>query len=91
LEGGFGEEIIGFTIASVVGAAIVLAALVSLTSVRPSRELLIAGLVAALVGGPVTFNTLPTEGLLVWLGHSVWHLLICLTIWYATREKSGVT
>ena len=90
LSGPFGEDVIGFTIASVVGAAIVLAALVSVTSVRPSREILIAGLIAGLIGGPITFNTLPTEGLIVWLGHTAWHLLICLTIWYGTREKTGV-
>lgn len=88
LHGPFGEDLIGFTIASVAGAAIVLAALVSLTSLRSSRELVTAGLVAALIGGPVTFNTLPTEGFLVLLGHTLWHLLVCLTIWYGTRDKT---
>ncbi len=90
LSGPFGEDVIGFTIASVVGAAIVLAALVSVTSVRASQKMIIVGLVAALVGGPVTYNTLPAENYLVWLGHTAWHLLICLTIWYGTREKTGV-
>jgi len=90
LSGPFGEELTGFTIASVAGAAIALAALVTLTSVRASREFLIAGLVAALIGGPVTFKTLPTEGFLVLLGHSTWHLLICLTIWYGTWDKTRV-
>jgi hypothetical protein len=87
LEGPFSgpDGWIPFTIGSIAGAAIVLIALVWITPVRATLTFALWGLLAALIGGPVTYLTLPEDEILVLLGHSSWHTLICLAIYFATR------
>jgi hypothetical protein len=87
LDGPFADvnSLLSFTIASVAGAAIVMTALVLITTVRASGVLALLGLAAGLVGGPVTFATLPEDKLLVLSGHAAWHVLICVAIYYGTR------
>lgn len=76
---------LAFTIASVAGAAIVLLALVLATRVPASRRFALFGLAAGLIGGPITYMTLPETRTLVLTGHASWHILICLAIIFGTR------
>ena len=78
--------LISFMIASVAGAAIVLIALVWMTPVRATPAFALFGLTAALIGGPVTFATLPEGPILALLGHTAWHVLICLAIYFGTKN-----
>jgi hypothetical protein len=89
LEGPFAgsDSWISFVIGSVAGAAIVMFALLLATPVRVSREYILFGLVAGLVGGPITFFTLPQDDLSpVLAGHATWHSLVGLAIYYGTRR-----
>jgi len=79
---------ISFTIASVAGAALVIGPVVFLAPVRPSTKLFALVLVSALIGGPVTWLTLPfTEDHLplVALGYMGWHALIGLALYFGTE------
>jgi hypothetical protein len=89
LEGPFAgdNEWVSFTIASVAGAAIVLIALAWMMPVRATPRFALAGLIAGLIGGPVTFLTLPEDHVLIVLGHTTWHILICLAIYFSTRNE----
>lgn len=78
---------ISFVFGSIAGAAIVLFAFVLTTSARATREFLLYGLVAALIGGPVTWATLPKGTMLVLTGHATWHTLMCLAIYLGTRKR----
>jgi hypothetical protein len=81
-------EWLSFTTASVAGAAIVLIALVWMTPVRATPALALFGLVGGLIGGPVTYLTLPEDYVLVLVGHSSWHVLICLAIYLGSMRGS---
>ena len=84
-----GSELLSFTIASIAGALIVMAALVVMTSIRMTGSLIGAVLFVGVVGGPVTNATLPKDGLLILLGHAGWHLLLCLAIYFGTRPYNA--
>jgi hypothetical protein len=79
-------EWLSFTVASVGGAGIVLFALVWMTPVRATPVLAILVLIAAVIGGPVTYLTLPKDSLIVLLGHGSWHILMCLAIYYGSKS-----
>ena len=82
------SEVVSFTIASVVGAAIVLAAFIIVTPARISRPFILFGLTAGLIGGPITWATLLDRGvILAFAGHAIWHTLICLAIHFGTRTR----
>lgn len=84
-----------FVLASISGAAIVMAAVVVCGPVRASAQYVLFGLTAAVIGGPVTSCTLPASNLVsLGLGHGAWHLLICLAIFYgrgADRQNYQAT
>lgn len=84
LTGGIGW--LSFTVASVGGAAIVLFALVWVTPLRATPVLAVSVLTAAVLGGPITYLTLPKDSLIVLLGHGSWHILMCLAIYYGTKN-----
>ncbi len=89
IDGAFAGDLglISFMIASVAGAAIVLIALVWMTPVRATSVFALCGFVAALIGGPVTYLTLPDDdSIYILLGHSTWHVLICLAIHFGTKN-----
>lgn len=86
-----GNELLSFTVASVAGALIVMAALVVMTSIRMTGSLIAAVLFVGVVGGPMTNATLPKDGLLILLGHAGWHLLLCLAIYFGTRSYNART
>jgi hypothetical protein len=78
------DDWLSFTAASLVGAAIVMVASVLIVRIRNSLAFVLLGLFAGVVGGPITFVTLPTDGLLLFVGYSTWHTLICLAIYFGT-------
>jgi len=82
---------ISFTIASVAGAALVIGPVVFLAPVRPSTKLFTLGLVAGLIGGPVTSLTLPEDLPLTAIGHMTWHALIGLVLYFGTAGTRGKT
>lgn len=83
---------IWFTIASVAGAAIVMTAFLIATPARATRRYATLGVIAGLIGGPVTVFTLPTEALLpVLSGHAAWHMLIGAAIHYGTMQGQSRT
>jgi hypothetical protein len=88
LEGPFADDNgwISFTIASVAGATIVMAALVLTTLARASREFIWFGMAAGLIGGPITFSTLTGENFTILIGHASWHALVCVAIYFGTRN-----
>jgi hypothetical protein len=79
-----GDSWLSFTAASIVGAAIVMAAIVLIVPIRNSLAFVLLGLFAGVVGGPITSVTLPADGLLLFVGYSTWHTLICLAIYFGT-------
>lgn len=84
-----GNELRSFTIASVAGALIVMAALVVMIPIRMTGSLVAAVLFVGIIGGPVTNATLPKGGLLILVGHASWHLLLCLGIYFGTRSYNA--
>jgi fluoride ion exporter CrcB/FEX len=90
LDGPFsnGDGWISFVIASVSGAAIVLIAFALAIPARASREYVLYGLVAGLIGGPITYLTLPKEHIgMIATGHVIWHAMICLAIYFGTGNE----
>lgn len=80
---------LSFTLASIAGAAIVMTALVLTTTIRPTRNYVLYGLAAGIIGGPVTHATLPNDDLvLAMVGNAVWHTLVCLAIYFATKNRN---
>jgi hypothetical protein len=90
LDSGIGGEFewIAFVVASIAGATIVLTALVLVTPIRASLSFVVLGLLAGIIGGPVTYFTLPANEMLVILGHASWHTLICLAICFGAPSTS---
>jgi hypothetical protein len=83
------EDLASFTIASIIGAAIVLVPFKWLTGVSVTKNLFVVGAIAGIVGGPLTLYTLPTDNtLLVFIGHTIWHAMIATSLWFGT-VKSG--
>lgn len=83
------EDLASFTIASIIGAGIVIVPFTWLTGVRVTRNLFVLGAIAGIVGGPLTVYTLPTDNLLlVSVGHAIWHAMIAASLWFGT-VKSG--
>ncbi len=82
-------EWMAFTIASIVGAAIAMAAAVLMTPIRASVTFVILGLLAGVAGGPITYFTLPEADILAILGHAIWHTLICLAIYFGTPSTDA--
>lgn len=89
LDSGVGGELewIAYIVASVAGATIVLAALVLVTPVRASLRFVVLGLFAGIIGGPITYLTLPADEMLVLLGHTSWHMLMCLAIYFGGLNR----
>ena len=87
LDGPFNDnQWVSFTIASVAGAAIVMTAFAMATQTQLSRSFVSSGLVAGLVGGPITLVTLPEDTLLILTGHAIWHSLISLAIYFGAQR-----
>jgi len=84
-----GDNWLSFTAASLVGAAIVMVASVSIVPIRNSLAFVLLGLFAAVVGGPITLATLPTDGLPMFTGYATWHTLICLAIYFGTPSTAA--
>ena len=91
LDSGVGgeSEWITYVVASIAGATIVLTALVLVTPIRASWAFVALGLLAGIIGGPITYFTLPGSEVLVILGHASWHTLICLAIYFGTRSTDA--
>lgn len=82
------DELLSFTVASIVGAAIVLLPFALLAGVNINKNLFFVGSIAAVVGGPVTRFTLMSDYLVVVIvGHTVWHALIALSLWFGTVKS----
>lgn len=81
----FSLSLYGVITASVIGALIVMGALVLLAPIRISAMYVVLGLLASISGGLIMFNT----GIQMIAGYAAWHVLMCLAIYFGTPSTSA--
>jgi len=81
----FSLSLYGVITASVIGALIVMGALVLLAPIRISAMYVVLGLLASISGGLIMFIT----GIEMIAGYAAWHVLMCLAIYFGTPSTSA--
>ena len=84
----FSPGVIALSLASIVGTAIIWAAVPVLSSVRPSWRYLVCGTIAAPVGGIVFYAMLDVPYLGFYGSYFGWHVTIALALFYASAGPS---